>query len=106
MLPKFASALWALFLLVSVAQAQFNFFEHMFGGNQQQQQQHQDSQNMPSDSGRYQNMWRQGEFWNILLREVPVLLTPDSIDSSMQQLPLPRNSRLRTLPAPLPLRAP
>ena len=54
--------IWAMLTLLSVAQAQFNFFEHMFGGNQQQEQGHQGSQNDPSDSGRYQNMWQQGEF--------------------------------------------
>lgn len=53
--------IWALVLMVSVAQAQFNFFEHMFGANQQQQQHQQGSQNVPSDSGRYQSMWRQGK---------------------------------------------
>lgn len=52
-------AIWAFFLLVSVAQAQFNFFDHMFGGNQQQAQQNQGAQNVPSDSGRYQKMWQQ-----------------------------------------------
>jgi hypothetical protein len=66
MLRSFVSALWALVLLVSAAQAQFNFFEHMFGANQQQQQQQQGSQNVPSDSGRYQNMWRQGKLLSVL----------------------------------------
>lgn len=62
MLRNLIPSLWTLFLLVAVAQAQFQFFEHMFGGNQQQQAQHQGSQNVPSDSGRYQKMWAQGEF--------------------------------------------
>lgn len=63
MLRNIVSSLWALLLLAAVAQAQFQFFEHMFGGNQQQQAPHQGSQNVPSDSGRYQKMWAQGEFY-------------------------------------------
>lgn len=66
MMRNLISSLWALFLLAAVAQAQFQFFEHMFGGNQQQQAQHQGSQNVPSDSGRYQKMWAQGEFLHLL----------------------------------------
>ncbi|TGJ80529.1 hypothetical protein E0Z10_g8234 [Xylaria hypoxylon] len=43
-------------VLSSVAQAQFGFFDQMFGGNgQQQQQQQQRPQNVPSDSSFYQN---------------------------------------------------
>lgn len=67
MLRSFLQSLWALLLLVAVAQAQFQFFEHMFGGNQQQQAHHQGSQNVPSDSSRYQKLWAQCEFlllWN------------------------------------------
>lgn len=60
MLRNLGQALWALLMLVAVAQAQFNFFEHMFGANQQQQHHQQGSQNVPSDSERYQNSWRQG----------------------------------------------
>lgn len=60
MLRNIGHAIWAFLMLVAVAQAQFNFFEHMFGANQQQHQQ-QGSQNVPSDSGRYQHSWRQGE---------------------------------------------
>lgn len=80
MLRNFGQALWALLMLVAVAQAQFNFFEHMFGANQQQQHQQQASQNVPSDSGRYQNSWRQGEFhnseigWEVFLHGVNSLL--------------------------------
>lgn len=54
-------ALWALLLLVSVAHAQFQFFEHMFGGGPQQEGGHSDSQNVPSDSSRYQMQWEAGE---------------------------------------------
>ncbi|OQE19432.1 hypothetical protein PENSTE_c015G04892 [Penicillium steckii] len=66
MLQSWFQAMWAFFLLLSVAQAQFNFFEHMFGGNQQQAQQHQGAQNVPSDSGRYQKMWQQSQCSNYL----------------------------------------
>lgn len=61
MLRNFLPAIWAFFLLASVAQAQFNFFDQMFGGNQQQAQQNQGPQNAPSDSVRYQKMWQQCE---------------------------------------------
>ncbi|KGO65314.1 hypothetical protein PITC_015820 [Penicillium italicum] len=57
MFQSWRQALWALLLLVSVAQAQFNFFDQMFGGGEQQQRQQQRSQNVPSDSDRYQQMW-------------------------------------------------
>ncbi|KAJ5831910.1 hypothetical protein N7474_000221 [Penicillium riverlandense] len=56
MIPNWHKALWALFLLASVAHAQFNFFEQMFGGNQGQERQQQ-NQNAPSDSSRYQKAW-------------------------------------------------
>ncbi|CAL5871369.1 uncharacterized protein PFLUO_LOCUS5619 [Penicillium psychrofluorescens] len=60
MISHWLKALWALFLLASVAQAQFNFFEQMFGGNQGQERQQQ-NQNSPSDSSRYQNAWGQSK---------------------------------------------
>jgi hypothetical protein len=41
-----------------MARAQFQFFEHMFGGGQERQQASQ--QNVPSDSSRYQGMWEAG----------------------------------------------
>ncbi|KAI1157451.1 hypothetical protein F5B18DRAFT_645038 [Nemania serpens] len=53
MYPAAFSAL-LLPLLASLAQAQFGFFDQMFGGQQQQQQQQQ-QQNVPSDSSIYQN---------------------------------------------------
>ncbi|KAI9933334.1 Long chronological lifespan protein 2 [Aspergillus wentii] len=46
--------------MVSVAQAQFQFFEHMFGGGNQQEQQRQ-AQNSPSDSSRYQRSWESSQ---------------------------------------------
>lgn len=61
MLRNLGQALWALLMLVAVVQAQFNLFEHMFGANQQQQHHQQGSHNVPSDSERYQNSWRQGK---------------------------------------------
>lgn len=60
MLKSWLQTIWALSLLVSVAQAQFNFFEQMFGGGEQQRPQQQ-SQNAPSDSSRYQQMWNGGK---------------------------------------------
>jgi hypothetical protein len=40
----------------------------MFGGGEQQQRQQQRSQNAPSDSGRYQQMWSGGKIkpWAIV----------------------------------------
>jgi hypothetical protein len=61
MFQSWRQALWAFILLVSVAQAQFNFFDQMFGNGEQQQRQQQRSQNAPSDSARYQQMWREGK---------------------------------------------
>ncbi|KAJ5238974.1 hypothetical protein N7468_003593 [Penicillium chermesinum] len=66
MVRYFGQALWALCMLVTVAQAQFNFFDHMFGGNQQQQRHQGGSGNAPSDSGRYQHMWAQAQCSNYL----------------------------------------
>lgn len=60
MLRSIFQTIWAIFMLVAVAQAQFNFFDHMFGGNQQQQGHHQGAQDVSSDSSRYQNSWSQG----------------------------------------------
>ncbi|RAH73724.1 protein lcl2 [Aspergillus aculeatinus CBS 121060] len=46
-----------ILLLASVAHAQFQFFEHMFGGGGGGGHQHQAPQNVPSDSSRYQSQW-------------------------------------------------
>lgn len=59
MFPRLSQNLWALLMFVATVQAQFNFFDHMFGGNQQQQRNQGGSGNAPSDSGRYQHMWSQ-----------------------------------------------
>ena len=61
MMRNFISSLWYLLLLATMAQAQFQFFEQMFGGGQQHPGHRQGSQNVPSDSGRYQQMWAQGK---------------------------------------------
>ncbi|KAH8165404.1 hypothetical protein CIB48_g2806 [Xylaria polymorpha] len=54
-LPTTRLTLLLLALFTSFAQAQFGFFDQMFGGNQQQQQQQrQQQQNGPSDSSLYQ----------------------------------------------------
>ncbi len=52
---KYPASFTLLFFLLGVAQAQFGFFEQMFGG--QQQQQHHQAQNAPSDSGQYRQLY-------------------------------------------------
>ncbi|EPS34593.1 hypothetical protein PDE_09557 [Penicillium oxalicum 114-2] len=66
MMRNFISSLWSLLLLATMAQAQFQFFEQMFGGGQQHPGHRQGSQNVPSDSGRYQQMWAQAQCSNYL----------------------------------------
>ncbi|KAH3355277.1 hypothetical protein KXV52_007296, partial [Aspergillus fumigatus] len=56
MLSSWVRCLGALLFLASVAQAQFQFFEHMFGGGHQEHHQ-QNTQNSASDSARYQQLW-------------------------------------------------
>ncbi|GIK00617.1 long chronological lifespan protein 2 [Aspergillus viridinutans] len=56
MLSSWVRCLGALLLLASVAQAQFQFFEHMFGNGHQEHHQ-QGTQNSASDSSRYQQLW-------------------------------------------------
>lgn len=62
MLSAWIKTLGAWLLLASVAHAQFQFFEHMFGGGGGGggRQGQQASQNVPSDSSRYQNSWESG----------------------------------------------
>lgn len=66
------ATLWALLVLASLAQAQFQFFEHMFGGGHQQQQHHrpQEGQNVPSDSSWFRNNWEAGEWPSNMFRAV------------------------------------
>ena len=49
----------ALLLLATFAQAQFQFFEQMFGGSRMHQQ---GPQNAASDSSRYQKQWKESMF--------------------------------------------
>ncbi|KAH1268618.1 hypothetical protein KXV81_005031 [Aspergillus fumigatus] len=56
MLSSWVRCLGALLFLASVAQAQFQFFEHMFGGGHQEHHQ-QNTQNSASNSARYQQLW-------------------------------------------------
>ncbi|KAH6692087.1 hypothetical protein DL95DRAFT_337508 [Leptodontidium sp. 2 PMI_412] len=62
----FLSFLSATFLLLSVANAQFQFFEQMFNGQGQQQQRHQEPQNVPSDSNWYQQNFENAHCSNYL----------------------------------------
>lgn len=59
MLAKPLTAIWTLFLLISTAQAQFQFFEQMFGGGSQQG--HPQEQEASSDSSWYQRTWEGGD---------------------------------------------
>lgn len=52
-----------LFALLGAVQAQFGFFEQMFGGQQQQQQR---PQNAPSDSGIYRQQFERTHCENYL----------------------------------------
>ncbi|KAH8649625.1 hypothetical protein BGZ60DRAFT_462853 [Tricladium varicosporioides] len=54
----------ALILLIGSAAAQFQFFEQMFNG--QQQQQRQEPQNVPSDSSWYQQNYENARCTNYL----------------------------------------
>jgi hypothetical protein len=60
MLAKPLTAIWTLFLLISTAQAQFQFFEHMFSGGGSQGS-HAQEQEASSDSAWYQRTWEGGE---------------------------------------------
>lgn len=65
MFSTWIKIIWALFLLASVAQAQFQFFEQMFGGGGPRQQQ--PAQDEPSDPSWYQKNWENGEFMSALM---------------------------------------
>lgn len=69
-LPAMLSAL-VLLLFASLAQAQFQFFEQMFGGGGGQQQAQ--PQNMPSDSAWYQTQYEAGESTNGSCRSIAAL---------------------------------
>lgn len=66
MLSSWVRCLGALLFLASVAQAQFQFFEHMFGGGHQEHHQ-QNTQNSASDSARYQQLWEGSELLQSIL---------------------------------------
>ncbi|KAF9885623.1 Long chronological lifespan protein 2 [Aspergillus nanangensis] len=59
MLVSWIRTLGAWLLLASVAHAQFQFFENMFGagGGGHQEYRQKSAQNVPSDSSRYQSNW-------------------------------------------------
>lgn len=66
MLSYWSKAFWALLLLASVAQAQFQFFEHMFGGGGPGQGREQQApQDGPSDPSWYQNKWENGKIESV-----------------------------------------
>ncbi|KAL3423158.1 hypothetical protein PVAG01_04905 [Phlyctema vagabunda] len=60
----FLSLLSAALLLITSAQAQFQFFEQMFNGGHQQQ--HHQPQNVPSDSSWYQQQYENAHCDNYL----------------------------------------
>lgn len=71
-MPRNLILLSVFLLLLSVASAQFQFFEQMFQGGQQQQRQ--EPQNVPSDSSWYQQNYDNGiSFPSDIL---PILLLP------------------------------
>jgi len=65
MFSNLIKSLWALLLLASMAQAQFQFFEHMFGGGggggQRQARQQAEPHDGPSDPSWYQHEWENGK---------------------------------------------
>jgi hypothetical protein len=63
-MPRTLALFSALLLFLSVASAQFQFFEQMFQGGQQQQRQ--EPQNMPSDSSWYQQNYDNGKITSLL----------------------------------------
>ena len=63
-MPRTLALLSALLLFLSVASAQFQFFEQMFQGGQQQQRH--EPQNVPSDSSWYQQNYDNGKITSLL----------------------------------------
>lgn len=52
-----------LLSLCAMAQAQFGFFDHMFGDQQQHQQHHHQQQgNVPSDANMYRQRYDSGKY--------------------------------------------
>ncbi|CRG87267.1 Phospholipid scramblase family protein C343,06c [Talaromyces islandicus] len=85
MLAKCITVLWALLLLVSTAQAQFQFFEQMFGGGGHGG--HHGEQEAPSDSSWYQRTWEGGDllspiaFYRSVHEQNPQRKAPSNIEN-------------------------
>ena len=108
------NVLLALLLLASAAQAQFNFFDQMFGGGGEQERDDHDQRNVPSDSAWYQKNYENGNFQSCQRSILCCLLRsfPESAErtanhclcsSALFEISLPRNTSLRPLPSPLSL---
>ena len=78
-----------LFALLGSVQAQFGFFEQMFGGQQQQQQQQ--PQNAPSDSKWYRQQYERAHCDNYLC--------PDTLGMHTLGIPGYPNLESKTVPA-------
>ena len=117
MFSNWTKTLWTLFLLASAVQAQFQFFEQMFGGvgGPGQGRQQQAAQDEPSDPSWYQKNWENGEIGSVLIGLSQVLYKREGRRvvanrsfrdySTLLKISMPRNSRLRTFPASLSLSA-
>jgi hypothetical protein len=96
MLSSWVRCLGALLLLASVAQAQFQFFEHMFGGHQEHHQQN--TQNSASDSARYQQLWEGSELSHRISpldQKTVDKIANAPLISQLQQIPLSGDARMR-----------
>ncbi|OKL64088.1 hypothetical protein UA08_00317 [Talaromyces atroroseus] len=104
MLAKSVTAIWALLLLITSAQAQFQFFEQMFGGGSQQGRQQE--QEASSDSAWYQKTW-DGDMWSKSIRAPALRRATHYSRAFATRYPStppqgPRNSiRRPDLPAPI-----
>jgi hypothetical protein len=111
MLAKSVTAIWALLLLITSAQAQFQFFEQMFGGGSQQGRQQE--QEASSDSTWYQRTWDGGEnifplqfldqVYSVLAMNLEADLFSFSRSSALYKIPLSGHISLRSLSASLPV---
>ena len=118
----FTMLLLAILSLTTLATAQFQFFEHMFNGDQHGQQQQ--PQNTGSDSVWYQQNYERGLSVSspfspptflgpistqIMIEEramAPQLRLTRRIISALRQVPLPTNAIVRALPASLSVSVP
>lgn len=108
MLAKPLTAIWTLFLLISTAQAQFQFFEQMFGGGGSHQG-HQQEQEASSDSSWYQQTWEGSEH---ILDYCVILQTPYwheliflDKNSTLHEISMSGHVSLRPFPASLSMSA-